>query len=71
MLAAQLLAAKLNVANGVPSSCVSGAIADADDILTNAGYSVPDTTTPPKKSAKAAVNVVKDVLDDFNNNGCP
>ena len=70
MLAAQLLAAKLNVANGVPSSCATSAIADADQILRDAGYSGPDTTTPPMKANKDAVNAVKDALDDFNNNGC-
>ena len=70
MLAAQLLASKLNVANGVAASCTGGAIADADSILDAAGYSGPNSTTAPKKEDKAAVNAVKDVLDAFNNNGC-
>ncbi len=70
MLAAQLLASKLNVANGVAASCTGGAIADADSILDAAGYSGPNSTTAPKKGDKAAVNAVKDVLDAFNNNGC-
>jgi hypothetical protein len=70
MLAAQLLAAKLNKANGIPSSCVDSAIATADTILSNAGYNGPNTTTAPQKSAKNAVNAVKDQLDAYNNNGC-
>jgi hypothetical protein len=70
MLAAQLLAAKLNVASNVPSACVASAISDADAILSAAGYAGPGTTTAPKGAAKEAVNAVKDTLDNFNNNGC-
>jgi len=70
MLAAQLLATKLNKANGVPNGCIDSAIITADDILLTAGYSGPNTTTPPQSSAKATVNAVKDALDAFNNNGC-
>lgn len=69
MLAAQLLAAKLNKASNVPSACVDSAIDDADNLLTDANYNGPGTTSPP--SNKNAVNAVKDRLDDFNNNGCP
>lgn len=70
MLAAQLLGAKLNTANTVPSSCVEAAISDADGILSAGGYAGPDTTAPPQKAAKHAVNAVKDKLDNFNQNGC-
>ena len=70
MLAAQLLAAKLNVAVGVPP-CAQGAIDKADLRLTNAGYYGPDTTTPPQKNLKKLINNVKNKLDEFNNNGCP
>jgi streptogramin lyase len=70
MLAAQLLAAKLNKANGVPNSCVATAISAADGVLPAAGYTGPDTTTPPQKAAKDAVNALKDELDKFNQNGC-
>ncbi len=70
MLATQLLAAKLNKANGVPSGCIDSAIITADNILVTAGYSGPNTTTPPQGSAKATVNAVKNALDAFNNFGC-
>jgi hypothetical protein len=70
MLAAQLLAAKLNVAAGVPP-CVQGAIDKADLRLTIAGYAGPDTTSPPAKNLKRSVNMIKNKLDEFNNNGCP
>lgn len=70
MLAAQLLAAKLNKANGVPSSCVDTAISDADGILSAAGYAGSNTTAPPLEAGKNAVNAVKDNLDQFNQNGC-
>ena len=71
MLAAQLLAAKLNVAQlsqfipGYNSGCVDAAIVEADDILEVYGY-----TETVAKVDKAKVNDVKDVLDDFNNYGC-
>jgi streptogramin lyase len=70
MLAAQLLAAKLNKTNGVPSSCVDTALSDADGILSAAGYAGPDTTAPPHKAAKNGVNAIKDKLDNFNQHGC-
>lgn len=70
MLAAQLLGAELNKAGGVPSGCVDAAISEADGILAAAGYGGPDTTAPPDKGAKEAVNSVKDRLDNFNQNGC-
>ena len=75
MLAAQLLAAKLNVAqlsqfiSGYDSSCVDTAIADADIIL-RSGEGGHDYDDPLLKPDKADVNIIKDVLDDFNNNGC-
>jgi hypothetical protein len=74
MLAAQLLAAKLNVLSGVPSACVNAAINDppptgATGLLVSANYNGPGTTAPP--ADKEAVNAVKDKLDAFNNNGCP
>lgn len=74
MLAAQFLAARLNVLSGVPSACVNAAMNDpyptgATGILVYAGYMGPGTTASP--SDKAAVNAVKDALDNFNNKGCP
>ncbi len=71
MLAAQLLAAEINVWNGVPScDKVDDAISDAQLELVGANYVGPGTTTAPKKGDKSAVNAIKDILDDFNNNGC-
>ncbi len=71
MLAAQLLAAEINVWNGVPScDDVDDAISDAQSELAGADYTGPGTTTAPQKGDKGAVNAIKDVLDDFNNNGC-
>ena len=74
MLAAQLLAAKLNVAQlshfitGYEFDCVSAAIIVADDILNSAdGHSYDD---PLLKPDKVDVNIIKDVLDEFNNYGC-
>lgn len=76
MLAAQLLAAKLNVNSNVPFACVQGAINDppptgATGLLVQANYLGPRTTSAPTGATKAAVNEVKDLLDAFNNNGCP
>ncbi len=71
MLAAQLLAAEINVWNGV-LSCddVDDAISDAQSELDDEDYTGPGSTTAPKKGDKGAVNAIKNVLDDFNNNGC-
>lgn len=71
MLAAQLLAAKLNVAQlsqfitGYDSGCVDAAIVAADGILAIHDYSV-----KLEKEDKDYVNSIKDVLDGFNNYGC-
>lgn len=63
-LAQQLIAAKLNVANGSNSSCISATIADADSFLTAhlvgsgvSGDSAAWTVGEPLKSR----------LDDYNN----
>jgi FecR-like protein len=71
MLAAQLLAAKLNQSRGVTAGCVSATIADAALLLTAAGYRGPGTTSPPAKNAKTAVTMDTNRLDAFNNLGCP
>ena len=70
MLAAQLLAAELNRANGVPATCVSTTITDANGLLSAAGYNGPNTTTPPAKAQKTAVTTATMRLDSFNNVGC-
>lgn len=76
MLAAQFLAARLNVLAGVPHACIDAAMNDpypngATGILVQAGYMGPGTTVAPTGTNKTAVNAVKDILDNFNNNGCP
>jgi len=71
MLAAQLLATKLSVWFGA-STCpvVDTAINDAQTELDAANYTGPDTTTAPKKNAKAVVNAIKNILENYNNFGC-
>jgi hypothetical protein len=75
MLAAQLLAAKLNVLQlghfdpGYDFSCVVDEIAEADDFLEALlleGY----FSDRLAKSDRPQVNELKDILDDFNNDGC-
>ena len=70
MLAAQLLAAKLNLMAGADGSCLGTTIAAADAILTAQGYDGPGTGTPLTKSAKTAANAASSTLDSFNNIGC-
>ena len=71
MLAAQLLAAEINVWNNV-SSCqeVDDAIEAANGTLGVANYEGPGSTDAPKKSDKDEVNAIKDILNQFNNFGC-
>ncbi len=72
-LAAQLLAAQLNIKNGAVScSDATDAIADAQAALIALDYTgtlgdgdKPKGNTTPTKSE---VNAIKDVLDDYNNN---
>ena len=71
-VARQLLAAKLNVMTGVGSACIDGTITETDDQLTVFGYagpeSVPNLST---KSDKSTLTGLNELLDDFNNQGCP
>ena len=71
-LAAQLLAAQLNVANGA-NSCICDTIKEAKAFLTAVGYNGPGsavTFTAPNTRAKAID--LKTQLDNYNNNkGCP
>jgi len=71
MLAAQLLAAEINVWNNV-TSCqeVDDAIEAAHGTLGVANYEGPGSTDAPKKSDKGEVNAIKDILNQFNNFGC-
>jgi len=61
-LAKQLIAAKLNVEIGNESSCVDGAIADADAYLASNPVG-----SKPKGSSKAAGEALKTLLDEYNN----
>jgi parallel beta-helix repeat protein len=77
MLAAQLLAAKLNVAHlghlGIDydCDCIDDVIDDADAFLTSQGYSGPDNPGDvPKGLDKEEANEYKDYLDDFNQGEC-
>jgi len=71
MLAAQLLVAELNRANGTIAGCVSAVISDAGNLLLAAEYRGPGTTSAPAKTAKTAVTTDTVRLDAFNNAGCP
>lgn len=64
-LAASLLAAKLNVNNGVPSWCIDAVIADADAYLT----AHPIGSDPSGSDRRDGV-ALHDQLDGFNNDGC-
>ena len=77
MLAAQLLAAKLNVLHLahlgiVYCGCIDGVIDDADGILITNEYGGPGTPgTAPRGEAKDNVNEIKDDLDEYNQGVCP
>lgn len=63
-MASQLIAAKLNVANGTDASCISATITAADDWL--AANPVGSGVTG-NSAAWATGNPLKNVLDDYNN----
>jgi len=73
-LAIQLLAALLNVENGSTCTTPATAIDDAQKLLSDAGWTDPDSVAKPSKKispTNAEINAVKDTLDDYNNNiGC-
>lgn len=73
-LAAQLLAAKLNVMaldGDGDTSCIDQTISDADALLSARGYDGPDVSTGKlSKSDKAEALALHSALDDFNNFGC-
>jgi Bacterial Ig domain len=70
-LAAQLLAAKLNIENGV-STCESIAttIEYADTVLRNAQYSGPGSTENPTGESRDYAFELIEMLDRYNNSGC-
>jgi len=69
-LAAQLLAAKLNVKNGA-GTCIAPTIASADAFLVSIGYTGPNATYTLTAAQRAQAIQLKDVLDTYNNGlGC-
>jgi hypothetical protein len=70
-LAAQLLAAELNVANQA-NTCICATIGNAIDFLTAVGYSGPGTKpTFSGTNTRAAAIALKTRLDNYNNGTCP
>ena len=76
MLAAQLLAAKLNVAHLEHldidyCECIGAIIMDADGILSENNYNgASDPGDAPRGQEKDDVNEIKDDLDEYNNDLC-
>jgi hypothetical protein len=69
-LAAQLLAAKLNVA-AFGGSCITATITAADAFLAAVGYNGPGTGTLNATHTRAQAIALKDALDKYNNGlGC-
>ena len=77
MLAAQLLAAKLNVLHlahlGIDyCDCIGAVITAADEFLSDHGYNGPATPgDAPRGADKQEANGYKDDLDDYNQGVCP
>jgi hypothetical protein len=77
MLAAQLLAAELNVAHlehlGIDyCECIDDVITAADAFLSGHGYNGPDEPgDPPRADDKEQANGYKDDLDEYNQGECP
>jgi hypothetical protein len=72
-LAAQLLAAELNVANGA-NTCICDTIKAAKAALTAVGYAGPGTKVTLPKNGYTRQNLIdlKTKLDNYNNfKGCP
>jgi hypothetical protein len=69
-LAAQLLAAKLNVKNGA-GTCIAPTIAEADAFLVSVGYTGPSGTYTLTSDQRDHAIDLKDALDAYNNGlGC-
>jgi hypothetical protein len=72
-LAAQLLAAKLNIENGV-STCepIVTTIGYADTVIRDALYNGPGSTgnTTDESSSRDYASELLEILDTYNNNGC-
>ncbi|HET9531545.1 MAG TPA: hypothetical protein VFQ92_14400 [Blastocatellia bacterium] len=66
ILARQLIAAKLNLANGSDPAPVSGVIAHADGLLSGVGGKLPCQVEPPSITGQEMI-VDAGVLDSYNN----
>jgi hypothetical protein len=70
-LAGQLLAAKLNVANGA-SACISATIASADSFLIGINYVGPAGSYPLSEAQRQSAITLKTALENYNAGlGCP
>jgi hypothetical protein len=69
-LAAQLLAAKLNIANFADGSCISATIASADAFLVSKNYAGPAVSYTLTSAQRATAVSLANSLNTFNNNGC-
>jgi hypothetical protein len=69
-LAAQLLAAKLNIAHGSNPACISATIAAADAFLTSIGYAGPTVSYSLTSAQRATAVSLANSLNNYNNNGC-
>jgi uncharacterized repeat protein (TIGR01451 family) len=74
-LAAQLLAAKLNVQAGAAHACIDATIVSASTLLTNIGFTgTSDYLGPKVKNGQAILRsqalALAGLLDDYNNFGC-
>ena len=67
-LAAQLLAAELNVANG-SDTCINSTIADANAFLVSIGYVGPTGTYTLTSAQRTQAISLKTALDTYNNGG--
>ncbi len=66
ILAHQLIAAKLNVANGVDGASIANAISTADALLGAQQGKLPYQIAPSSSTGQQMIDV-KDDLDAFNN----
>jgi hypothetical protein len=70
-LAAQLLAAKLNIENGVPiCESIETTVQYADTVLRDALYEGPGSTENPTGESRDYAFELIQILDRYNNNGC-
>jgi hypothetical protein len=69
-LAAQLLAAKLNIAHGSNPACISSTITAADAFLTSIGYAGPTVSYTLTSAQRATAVSLANTLNNYNNNGC-